>query len=374
MDKKAKILHICSYFSGISRVYENLFKKIDENNYPQDIYVPYRVIKRSKTIKFSNVHSNIIWRPILSKFTRLAYFYKINKIYKDTCKSLPIKDYDVIHAHTWFTDGGVAYKIHKKYNIPYVITVRGTDLHTFVRFFYHIHPYGRKILCNAKKIIFVSSAYERKVLDLSFLRNNKRTLMQKSLVLPNGIDDFWMQNIAKKKKKNSQDIKLIYIGSFLKLKNVNRLINAVNKLNDQLYNVSLTIVGGGRESSKDLIENIQTNNKVNFIGKIKDRAKLAKLLRESDIFTMPSYNETFGLVYIEALSQGIPVLYSKNEGIDGFYDNIGEAVDPFNVDDIAKGILKINNNYEKYDFDPKDIVCKHDWSFVARTLCNIYQE
>ena len=88
---------------------------------------------------------------------------------------------------------------------------------------------------------------------------------------------------------------------------------------------------------------------------------------------MPSKFELFGLVYIEALSQGKPVLYSKGEGIDGFLTNYraGKAVDPDNADAIANGIKEIVKNYKDYtDFD--EIVLPFNWDTIASVYRKLY--
>ncbi len=59
---------------------------------------------------------------------------------------------------------------------------------------------------------------------------------------------------------------------------------------------------------------------------------------------MPSRAETFGLVYVEALLNGLPILYTKNEGIDEMYDNVGEAVDSFGPIEIYIIILIVFND------------------------------
>ena len=63
---------------------------------------------------------------------------------------------------------------------------------------------------------------------------------------------------------------------------------------------------------------------------------------------MPSLRETFGTVYIEALSQGLPVIYTKGQGIDGYFDQglTGFACDPMNVHEIKEAILQIMGNYQ----------------------------
>src|SRR5690606_21060215 len=152
-------------------------------------------------------------RPIYNQLSRLAYFYKINKAYVDLSERVPLSDVNVIHAHTWFTDGGLAYKIYKRHSIPYVITVRSTDLSAFARYFYHTHRYARNVLLNAKRIIFLSETYKNQVLQLPFIKKYASSIEGKSLVLPNGIDSFWINNTRCRKTNLNQKVKLIYIGS-----------------------------------------------------------------------------------------------------------------------------------------------------------------
>ena len=63
---------------------------------------------------------------------------------------------------------------------------------------------------------------------------------------------------------------------------------------------------------------------------------------------MPSFNETFGLVYIEALSQNLPILYTKSEGIYKYFEegHLGIGVEPSNITSIKKGLDFIINNYQ----------------------------
>src|SRR5690606_27257629 len=143
---------------------------LDRTGSTQYVYVPYRILKKEKKVRLSNPESKIMLRPIYNQLSRLAYFYKINKAYVDLSERVPLSDVNVIHAHTWFTDGGLAYKIYKRHSIPYVITVRSTDLSAFARYFYHTHRYARNVLLNAKRIIFLSETYKNQVLQLPFIK------------------------------------------------------------------------------------------------------------------------------------------------------------------------------------------------------------
>ena len=90
---------------------------------------------------------------------------------------------------------------------------------------------------------------------------------------------------------------------------------------------------------------------------------------------MPSKGETFGLVYIEALTQGLPIIYSINDGIYGYFDkSFGEAVNPNKMDSISAGIKKIIYNYDKYDFNIKEIIANHNWQEIAKKYLSVYKE
>jgi glycosyltransferase involved in cell wall biosynthesis len=85
---------------------------------------------------------------------------------------------------------------------------------------------------------------------------------------------------------------------------------------------------------------------------------------------MPSYRETFGLVYIEALSQGIPVIVGKNEGIDGIFADNCTTVNPYSQLSIEDGILKVLRDYESLDFSTIDF-SKFDWIEIAKAYYRI---
>jgi glycosyltransferase involved in cell wall biosynthesis len=80
-------------------------------------------------------------------------------------------------------------------------------------------------------------------------------------------------------------------------------------------------------------------DRVNLCGVVENE-NLPGLMKNYSAFVLPSQRETFGLVYVESLLSGLPVLYSRDRGIDGYFDekSIGYACDPSSVDDIAKGI------------------------------------
>ena len=198
-----------------------------------------------------------------------------------------------------------------------------------------------KILENANKIIFLNPHYRSKLLYKSpdSLQEN---IQKKSCIIPNGINKTWLKSYRNNDSNNSSGtLKIVYVGDFSKNKNIHRLIDAIIALSHQ-RKVLLTIVGYGNSNQEKLLKNRASENKniINYIGRVDDENELRKIYSSNHIFAMPSMFETFGLVYIEALSQGLPVITSYGQGVDGYFKpgTISEAVDPSSTLDIIRGI------------------------------------
>jgi glycosyltransferase involved in cell wall biosynthesis len=367
------VLHIANDFSG-SKVYKNLFTELDKLNINQIIYNP---IQKKLPIGFNsfeikNKASVIIYSPVLSLYSRLNYKAKIKRIVEDIESKKIIDHVSVIHAHTWYSDGGVAYELYKKHATPYIIAVRNTDLNLFFKYMLHLRNYGLNILKNASEIIFISPIYKERFLKNETIQGCLEDFKDKCHVIPNGIDAFWIENIQNRKMTFNNPVELLYVGNFTLNKNVIRLIKAVEILNSNEVKCNLKIIGSKGKEHNKVLKRIKTKDYLTYLGEIRDKNELKKIFRNSDIFTMPSKSETFGLVYVEAISQGLPILFAKNEGIDGCYESIGEAVIPLEIKDISSGITKIINNFKEYEFDPKDIVQNHNWIYIAERYNKLY--
>jgi glycosyltransferase involved in cell wall biosynthesis len=91
---------------------------------------------------------------------------------------------------------------------------------------------------------------------------------------------------------------------------------------------------------------------------------------------MPSFNETFGIVYLEAMSQGLPILYSQNQGIDGYFNYRipGYSVDPNNLNDIKNKILKAFKNHKKLRINALYHVDKFSWKKITLSYNKLYSD
>ncbi|MGO3691069.1 MAG: glycosyltransferase family 4 protein [Psychroflexus halocasei] len=366
------ILHLANDFAG-SKVYQNLISELDKYGVKQIIYTPLRSVKNvdKNRVELKAAGSKIIYSPILnSHMDRALYKLKIKKILRDIETKIDFKTIRGIHAHTWYSDGGVAYELNKKYNIPYMIAIRNTDLNLFWKL-PHLKDYGLSILKRASHVILISETYKGRVLNDPKI---KPIINSKYKVIPNGIDDYWIRNIEERKETINSIPNLLFIGKFLKGKNVIKLIQAIERIDEQGIACHLNLIGGGGKAESEILKRIKDKKNITYHGKIFDKERLKEFYNNSDIYVMPSKAETFGLVYIEALSQGIPVVFTKNEGIDGLYENnIGEAVDCNSVQSIAEGIKAIIYDYKSYDFQSEAIVANHNWKKIALKYQGIYE-
>ncbi|WP_256681920.1 glycosyltransferase, partial [Mammaliicoccus fleurettii] len=184
------ILHInCNYLH--TPLYSEMISRLNvfhENTIvmPRKIHETYPI---SENVKYGTEF--LINDKIFNKSDRFLYFKKQKKIKKWlNSNSVDFNNFDIIHAHTLFSDGYWAYKSGK----PYIITVRNTDLNYFMKYYKHLRHIGKKILRNSSKIIFLSKMYEERTINELFKSKERQSIFNKSVVIPNGINDFWIKN------------------------------------------------------------------------------------------------------------------------------------------------------------------------------------
>ena len=361
------ILHITTGFP-YTKVYKNLFHAL-ENDVEQTVFVP-KYIDDPKE-KLERVSYDIIQKNILTKMDKIFFLNRIKKVDKELNESINVQKFDVIHAHSLMVDGAVAYNIFKKKGIPYIVAVRDTDLNKYLKYGIHLKPIARKIISNASKVIFLSESYKEKTLNFFSLSESN-----KMIVIPNGIDDFFIKNrFLKTHNNNWSHLNLLFVGKMIKRKNLPTVIKAVDKIRSEGRSISLFVVGDGILFD-NYFEKYNNYSFVKFLGKVKTKERLRELYINSDILVVPSYTETFGLVYAEALSVGTPVIYTREQGFDRIFEDghVGYSVDPDNVEEIVYKIKAIIKNYEEVSFNAYKSSYIFDWNLISEQYVLLYKD
>lgn len=368
------ILHICNDFS-LTKVHSNLYKSIDELNIPQIIFNPVREATPigNNNINFKTSYSKILYSKKLKKAHKILYRNKISYLCDDLISKIDITKITISHATTLFSDGGISYLLKKKYNIPYIVAVRSTDLEVFLKFRPDLIFMAKEILNEAEQIIFISDSLQNKFFKHPLILGNKDALKNKSKIIYNGINDFWLDN--QKKKKEIVPFKILYVGRLIPRKNLIKLATVIINLNKSGYNLQLNIVGsGGKDEQKIKELSINNKNSINLIGSVNDKNKLKQIYNENHIFAMPSKGETFGLVYIESLSQGLPLLYLENDGIDKVFNfPVGEKCKIDDYEQIKISLINLIDNYKVYNLDKIDFSLFR-WSNIATKYTQLYNK
>ena len=265
---------------------------------------------------------------------------------------------DLVHAHTYL-GGWVAAKIKENYRIPYVITEHSTAVLNN-----SLNPLHKSILetsySSADKVLAVSE---------SLAKNIKQDYPQVEL-LHNFIDIDLFKPI---KKPLTKGFNIVCVGDLIERKQVNLLIEACHHLE---INYQITIVGDGpnKKELNDLSRSLDVN--IIFTGRLTQQ-ELAQCLTQQDLLVHPSKSETFGLVLIEAMSCGLPVISFDNGGAaDIITEQTGLLLKSQNAKTLASSIEQIYNYRSQYNsLTIRDHVIEHfSVSAVAASLQYVYHE
>lgn len=345
MPQHKTITHINSYFV-LSPVHRALVEQLDANGLSQQIFVPVQKREfmnknRPSFLQKGQVHYVHCFNT-LHRYLWPVKLWRIWKAFKKHHARHPAK---WIHAHTLMVNGFIALWAHKKWGASYVISIRYTDFHFFLEKAFFLKPLARRILKHASKIVFLSPAYMNTQVARFFSKSDYRMILAKSVVIPNGINDFWIKN-RQPKEERTKKRRVLFVGSLDARKNIKGLLGACDKLNEEGFEVELDIVGDGPFASA--IRKQQRLTPVVLHGHVSDPHVLLGIYRQADLLAVPSFIETFGLVYPEAMTQGLPVIYSRDQGFDGYFPDgtVGFAIDPKQIPDIADKIKKVYENYQ----------------------------
>ena len=371
-----KVLQLNSYYIG-NKLHRKLFSTMGEKSVHQTIYIP---IKKKELLNRNYVESSQLdfhYDLILKKYDRFLYKGKIKKQMKRIEMKVPnLSSFDIIHAHTLFSDGGTAYLLKKKYGLDYIVSVRSADIYAFYKYAIHHRPFIHKVLTNASKVVFISHAYKKQSFDV-LPKKVVEAIEEKSLIVPNGIENKWFKNIPAKRNYDAKDsLRILFTGSLDQNKNLETVLLLVNELRNDGVKVELNVAGDGplREEVTTKRNQLKLQDVVNFHGNVSIE-RLRELTDQSDIFILPSYKETFGISYVEAMSRGLPIIYTRGEGIDGFFPEgaVGYATDPYDEDEMKENIKRIQADYDEISKRCVKESKRFNWNDIANEWIQLYQ-
>lgn len=366
------ITHINSYFIT-SKLHGELVSCLDEKRLRQRVYVPVSGASLvGKNMPDGLEHGEVHYSHCFSKMDRLLWPLKMHKIWYNFKKWFTPHPSSVLHAHSLMVNGLIAYRAYKKWKLPYVVTVRETDIHVFLDKLPFMRFPAKKILKHATNIITLSPAYRDIQLQRIFGKTFSNSIRHKTLVVPNGINKPWFAERSRITAPQDSLV-VLFAGQMIRRKNFDGLLKACRLLADSGTKLSLIAVGDG--SLLEGYKNTCHHPWVTFLGRVSDHQTLKSIFRTAHILAVPSFTESFGLVYPEAMSQGLPVIYTRGQGFDGHFPDghVGYAVDPRSPEEIADRIRKIMADYDRLSENAFAGASRFSWDKVSDSLISIYE-
>lgn len=352
-------------------------------NYQIDIYAIQtydgflvRLLRRSKkreketTLIIDGLEIKLMWK----NFSLLNYLL----IYR--LKSKPIlpyrwfnkyinwfKHYDIVSAHA-IASGNLALILHEKLGLPYFVTWHGSDIHTdpFNNKYNKIRTI--KVLENAENNFFVSKG----LLECSNILTTKCT----KSILYNGVGNLFQKYSIDKRieLKNQFDVNgkkvVAFIGNLFPIKNVLLLPEIFERVsNEYKGDIKFWIIGDGklRQPLKELLDSTHVDYK---LWGNQTASLIPDFLNAIDVLVLPSKNESFGLVIVEALRCGANVVASNVGGIPEILtsDNIFDLNEHFTENISSRIVDMLSNSIEQ----PLSDV--FSWKKTAEIEDKIYSE
>ena len=259
----------------------------------------------------------------------------------------------------------------KIFNIPYVVQCQGSDVYL---------PWRLKKVTT--KIVFNNAAAVIALTE-NMKAEIKKNYKNNLFIIPNGInlEEFkvFPRQLARKELgiKEEENV-VIFIGSLKAVKGVKYLIEAVSIAREKGVWLKLLLVGGGEEKEelRNLSEKFAVKDCVSFIGSVQNK-EVSKYMGASDIFVLPSLSEGFGIVNLEAMACGLPVIATNVGGIPDIIKDgeNGFLVDPKDSAQIAEKILLLFENAKlraKMSANNKEEVKKYSLDIVTDKLIDVY--
>lgn len=265
---------------------------------------------------------------------------------------------DIIHVHAMLYAGALARRISMKYGIPYIVTE-------------HSSAYGQGLLSKAQLDLAarIAGQAERRLAVSPYFANTLASVCPESgqwSVIPNIVSDRFFEDVQ---PAPGAGFRFCAVNNLRPLKRVDLILAAFAQRFAGRPGVSLDIAGDGPERTRleRMARDLRVADQVTFLGAL-SRDEVKVLMQQSNAFVLASDKETFGVVVVEALAQGRPVVVTRCGGPDDVVTSKdGILVPPGDASALAAGMAEIMARYE--DFCPQELSARTRERFGSQTIC-----
>lgn len=311
---------------------------VDILNYPYKCNNPkFKIFKEER-------HGMDVYRIIVPSYMTgqlpKVFFSYYARYYRKLMKYMLSQglSFDVMYAHSFWHAGYIATLLKKEYKIPLIVQEHRSMLITG-EFSNNVNRFLNATVENSDAFYCVSN----KLRDNVYARTGLNEGVE---ILPNMVDDLFRY-----KQLNSDKFTYTFIGTLNENKRIIQLLRCFEKLHENNNNVYLKVAGDGpqREQVENLINKSEVlRESVEVLGLL-PREKVLDLLSATNVLVLPSAFETFGIVCIEAMAVGRPVICTKNGSADFVNDSNGILIDVDSDNQLTGAMEQVYRNYSDYD-------------------------
>lgn len=287
--------------------------------------------------------------------------------------------FDLIHAHVALPDGYAGMLLAQGFEVPLVVTIHGQDAYVTARRSPTRRAAVGRVLEAADAVIAVSTKLKQLLVE-----QHGNEMGQHLHVIPNGVDPAKLglrdADYADAPCR-SKEARLLSVGYLIPRKAHLYVLRAVSDLLQRGWDIQYDIVGDGpgRQQLASLVEALGLDERVRFHGLLRHQVAMA-MMRQCDVFVLPSWEEAFGVVYVEAMAHGKPVIGCQGEGIEDFVEHgkTGLLVKPRDLDSLVEALDYLLSHPEEAKAmgeRAREVVLEnYTWEKNAEKTVQIYRE
>lgn len=369
---------------GISRVVHDLAQKLGDRG--NEVHIVTCIDQNTpEEEKDGSVYVHRVKGYELNSMNFVDWVFQLNFSMLERCISLTVSSghFDIIHAHDWIV--AFAARVMKaSFRIPLVSTIHATE-------------WGRNWGIHNDVQRYISSvewwlSYEswKVIVNSSYMYNEVSRIFQlpsdKIRIVPNGVDSDKFKGYERdydfRRNYAADNEKIVFfVGRLVNEKGAHILLDAIPKVLMYYKDVKIVVTGKGPqlEYLRDKAVFMGIADKVYFTGYISDDM-LSKLYKCVDVAVFPSLYEPFGIVVLESMVAGIPVVVSDVGGISEIVEHGIDGMKAYagNPGSLADSILEILHNPGRAEemkvraFDK--LYRLYDWSRISELSMGIYED
>ena len=313
-------------------------------------------------------------RNLLFPLMGLTFYLTLRRTLAALIQEFPV---DLIHAHMVYPDGFAAVLLGKTTALPTVVTLHGGDVNLYFRRFSG-RSQGMWAIAQANRVIAASRSLRDTVVD------GYGAEIGQVAVIPSGVDVDKFQPMPMKGAESKLDLepgvpRVLYVGAITLSKGVDYLLKAFARLDPDLHHsAQLVLVGDGDygDAARMLASDLGIGHRVTWVGK-RPNDEIPLWMNACDVLVLPSLSEGFGVVLVEALACGKPVVATACGGPEDIVTpETGILVPPADVASLADALAAALNNQDRFSGEEIRRYAVNTFAYerVGALILDLYRE